>query len=471
MKVLAILAFLVIFHSVSAANYTQLSGYPEPLFSSSSIQAQQNLTTYEFRIYNPENIPTTAFRLWLNSSFDWFNPADLTYMLAPDGVVGNSPYWDLPPLLPNESTEVSFSVRGAVGMPQSISVTAVPIDNWSGNCQLQQFNVSGTDLSLVADFLNETNRSQNLTGYYESGALLLAYLQDYGTFAVFSINGTAAVPVDDQAAVTALVSSYASEAAQPSAANLSLPYYALLQTQSLKYGPEHACYVLTGMDTDPCVNRSTCLYACFSVPVCSDLGSNGWSFIDTIQAYNASVYNVNQLLDTALASSYALSTAPSYATAQTTLDEMTALNRAETSVIFQPLIASYGFCAPPEYGMPLQTGATRELLDYLDANCAQGQAGRITNESLHAAVLLAPPPGNMAGNVSAAVQPANASNPTVTAQSPANATTTQDLANATSAQPNATGTPAPNDVVLIIAAIVLLVCGFLLGRIAARHMR
>jgi hypothetical protein len=240
----------------------------------------------------------------------------------------------------------------------------------------------------------------------------------------------------------------------------------LLQAEELKYAPEHDCYVLSGMDKNPCVNRTTCLYACFSVPVCSDLGSNGWSFIDTLEDYNASVYNADQLLSAALASGSALSQAPSYAAAQAALDDMAALNRAETAVIFQPLITSYGFCQPPEYGMPLQAGATRELLDYLDADCAEGQAGRIASESLHAAALLAPPPQSGTAGISGpTAPPANASNLAGT-QGLADATV-QEAANATGTQ--AAGT-APSSSGLMAAFVLLLACGFALGRIAAGRM-
>jgi len=390
-------------HSENVTYREQRIDYPHPLFSSSFGQAQDNITTYRFRIYNPLNSSTTSFRLWLESGFSWFDPNVLDYPLHPDGIDGNiSPYWDLPPLEPDESTEVAFSVKRLVALPESIGVKAVPTDLWGGGCKhLVPFNSSDKTLLLVEGFLNMTNRTQEVTGYYEAGkndtdttntSLLLAYLHGYGTFAVFDVTNGSVRAVSDNATISGVINAYAKAVTPSSDANLSMLYAALLDSRGLKADPEHECYMLTGMDKYPCIDRNSCLYACFSVTVCSYVGSSGWSFLDTVQDYNQSVSKANAILSTAIDSSKRLSKDYTYAAAVKAYGDLKELNRAESKVVFHPLFMSYGFCEPPDYGIPGQTGARRELLDYLADNCAYGETDRIMAESAHATRFLGPLP-------------------------------------------------------------------------------
>lgn len=384
----------------------QVSGYPHPLFSTSFAQAGKNVTTYRFRITNPAATPAASFRIWLSSNFTWFRPQELDYELMPDGVDDDSPYWDIPPIETNETAEVSFAVDGMMGLPNAIGVSAEPLARWETGCSnLAPHNASERSVLLAAGYLNVTNRSQEVTGYYEEGSLLLAYIEGYGTFAVFSINATdpgQARPVSDEPAIAQLVAAYADAATPPSAANLSMLHEALLRTKELKYRPEHECYMLTGMDRFACVDRPSCLYACFSVQVCSLIGQSGYDFLDTIQDYNRSIFRTNSLLDGALDSSQRMAGAPSYETGREAMDDLVSLNRAQTAVMFHPLIMSYGFCEPPDYGVPGQTGARREVLDYLADTCVHGEEERIASEAAHAAPLLAPPPEKVLRNVTAA---------------------------------------------------------------------
>ncbi len=475
----AAVALLILLQQALAVNttyYTQEVDRDHPLFSSSFAEGQANLTTYHFRLYNPLDTPTTAFRLALSSNFTWFLPADLHYMLAPDGVDGNSPYWNLPPLLQNESTEVSFSVDRVVSLPESIAADATPIDAWNGTCtNLVPYGSQENGTALVKEFLAGTNRTQDVTGYYAKDGLLLAHLEGYGTFAVFNVTGLSAVPVSSPDAVSALVRSYADTVTQPSGANLSKLHEALMNAKLLKYRPEHECYMLTGMDDSPCVDRDSCIYACFSVPVCSMVGQSGWSFLDLLQDYNRSVHETNFLLDKALASGKAAEAAPSYWTVKDALDGLSALNRAETKVIFHPLMTSYGFCEPPEYAVPAQTDARRELLDYLADACVQGKIGSISADALHAASLLGPPPGRntsrSAGNASAA-NVTGATNPAARMANASNVTGVQrNMTNATGAQPQTATTSDRTNLVLGIAFVMLFGAGFVIGRTAAKRLR
>jgi hypothetical protein len=381
----ALLAFLLL----AAISFP----YDHPVFSASLADAQDNATAYTFKSLNQLDTPTTGFRLWLSGGFDWFNPKDFTYAFQPDGYDGYSPYWDLPPILPNESMEVSFSVGRLVGLPESIDVRTEPLSRWNGTCAyLKPYN-SSASVFYIQDFLNRTNRSQGITIYYDDGGQVLARLEGYKSFAVFTINGYHVEPISDAGTIREIVDAYTS-ASKPSEArgNVSALYQALLLTADLKERPESECYKLTGMERYPCVDRKSCMFACFSVPVCSALGQSGWSFMDTLLDYNRSVVDANAKLRSAISSSKAFSKGPTHSSAMKAFDDLVALNRAETKVVFHPLFTSYGFCEPAKYGIPQQTSARRELLDYLASTCLDGESERIVNESLKAAPLLAARP-------------------------------------------------------------------------------
>ena len=289
--------------------------------------------------------------------------------------------------------EVSFTVPGEVGLPESIDVRTEALSEWNGTCPyLKPFN-SSTSVFLIQDYLNMTNRSQDTTVYYDDGADVLVHLEGYDSFAVFSIANQSAMPVSDPAEIDSTVSAYVSMVSPRSTeGNSSALYKALLLSAQLKQKPETQCYELTGMSRYPCVDRKSCMFACFSVPVCAALGENGWSFMDTIMDYNKSVVAADAALDTALSSSKTFSDYPSHGTAQQAFNDLVTLNRAETKVLFHPLLTSYGFCEEPDYALPQQTSARRELLDYLSSTCMDYESGRMESESLKVAPFLAARP-------------------------------------------------------------------------------
>jgi hypothetical protein len=364
-----------------------------PVYSSSYSYARENRTVYTFRTFNSYDEPTSAYRLWISSNFTWFYPPNFTYDAQPDFKDDDSAYWDMPPILPNETAEVSFEVNRLVGLPEEIRVRTEPLNKWKPECQhFRPLNGTANSFFLVQDYLVRTNRSQNVTAYYEDGGLMLVFLEGYGAFAVFSVNGTDARPVSDAGRIGGLADAYALAAAPVPEGNVSALHDAIISTKGLKYKAEHECYMLTGMDRNPCVDRESCLYSCFSVPVCSLVGQSGWDFMDTILDYNRSVTEANALLENASASSDALVKSPDYYSAVKAYDDLVALNRAESRVIFHPLINSYGFCEPPHYGLMGQTDARRELLDYIGSTCMAGAADEIKSDAEHVAPLLLPKP-------------------------------------------------------------------------------
>ena len=386
--------------------------FPEehPVFSQSNANAMENVTTYTFTTINSFNTSTSAFRLFMTANFNWFIPQNFNYSFKPDGIEGNSLYWDIPPLLPNESTEVSFTVKGVVGLPESIYVTTEPLSEWNGTCAFLATYNSSSSIFYIMDFLNETNRSQGVTAYYDEGDLVLTKLQRYGTFAVFSINGTKVTAVSNPITIRKLVQAYASAASPPTTqGNTSALFHALLDTEDLKQRSESECYNLTGMDRFPCTNRTSCMYACFSVPVCSGIGESGWGFMDTMMDYNQSVVDADAKLKIALASSEILSEEPSYSNAEIAFNDLVTLNRAETKVIFHPLFTTYNFCAPPDYGVGEQTSARRDVLDYIASTCLDGQIDEIVDEAVKVGPLLSRMPINQ--TIQSSV-PANISNVT-----------------------------------------------------------
>ncbi len=427
--------------------------FPEehPVFSQSNANAMDNITTYTFTTINDFNTSTSAFRLWLSADFNWFNPENFNYTFKPDGIEGNSVYWDIPPLSQNESTEVSFTVNGVVGLPQSIEVTTEPLPVWNGTCAFLKPRNSSNSIFSILEFLNATNRSQGVISYYDDGNLVLAKLQGYDTFAVFSINGTKVNAVTDPAIIRGLVRSYVSAASPPTTqGNTSALYQALLDTVGLKQTSESECYALTGMNRFPCLNRTSCLYACFSVPVCAGIGESGWTFMDTMLDYNKSVVDADGKLQTALSSSEIFSEQPSYSNAENALNDLITLNRAETKVIFHPLFTTYDFCTPPDYGIGEQTAARRDVLDYIASTCLDGETDVIVNDAVKVAPLLAGRVVNVTNQSAAINVPVNQ---TVIVQNQTHPVSNISPANETATQ----GQPSSDSLWLPLAILVAMV--------------
>lgn len=368
--------------------------FVHPLFSTSIAAAQQNQTTYYFRTYNNYSTPTTAMRIYLSSSLGWFDPKNFTYALAPDGIMNDSPYWDLPPISPNESMELSFVSQGITGLPSAITMNAEPLDRWPAECSHLVPYGPTTVAASVSDYLASTNNSQNISVYYEENAsgsvLSLVHLDALGTFGVFEDNGSGARAVDDGQMVSEVVSDYISMASPkyPFQENVSDPYDALLESNRLKTASESECLRITGLDRFPCYDRQSCLYACSSVPLCSGVEESGWAFIDTLLDYWRDINKTGIELDSATESSRQFADNASYQSASLALDDLVSLDKAETSLIFHPLITQYGLCQVPDYGLPGQLGARRTVLDYLQYSCLSGQRGRLVNESMHSAAIL-----------------------------------------------------------------------------------
>jgi hypothetical protein len=346
-------------------------------------------TSVRFRIVNPYTTPTGAFRLTFSSALGWFAPKNLTFAFPPDGYASDgSPYWDVPPLGPNESTEISFTAKGSVGLFNMINVNAQPLDRWGVGCDYFVPH-SGANLEQnISRYLGYLNQSQGVTVYYESGGMVLAHLERYGSFAVFMVKGSNVTPVQDPGAINSLVAGYAAAASPTSSVDTSAPYRTLEYSKVLKQGAENNCIALMGMDKYPCVNRTTCRYACASVQVCWYVGQTGWPFIDSMLDYKNSVDSTNAALDKALSSSSAFSQDPSYDNAESALSDMEGLNRNETAVIYQPIFTQYNLCPPPEYAIPQMIGARRQLLDYISSNCIQTKVNRMVDESEATAPLL-----------------------------------------------------------------------------------
>jgi hypothetical protein len=133
------------------------------------------------------------------------------------------------------------------------------------------------------------------------------------------------------------------------------------------------------------------------------IGQSGWDFMDTVLDYNISVTKTNAIIENASASSEELADRPDYFTAMKAYEDLVALNRAESKVIFHPLINSYGFCEPPHYGIMGQTAARRELLDFIGSTCLIGAGEEIKADAKRVAPLLLPRPPVQAFNASEAV--------------------------------------------------------------------
>jgi len=360
-----------------------VSGYHDcPLSYSSYVFSGGINTSVRFRILNNFSTSTGPFRLSLSSSLSWFVPKNITFSFGPDGYTyDGKPFWDVPGLGPNESTEVSFTVNGSVGLIDKINVNANQLARWTGGCKYF-VPVSGASLAQnITGYLDWINQSQNVTIYYENENQILTHLEGNHSFAVFGIYSTNVTPILDRNAIERTVSVYTKAASPRPSTNTSKPFEILNYSRTLKQGPEKSCMMITGMDRFNCTDRTSCRYACASVPVCWYIGQIGWPFIDTLLDYRKTIDKANETLDRAINSSLLFSQSPSYGTASAALYDLKSLNRVETAVAFHPLFTKYNFCPPPEYAIPQQIEAKRQLLDYLEENCVKQQESRMVNES------------------------------------------------------------------------------------------
>jgi len=361
-----------------------ISGYHKcPLSYSSYVSSGSVNTSVRIKILNNYSSSTNAFRLSLSSSLSWFVPKNITFSFGPDGYTNDGkPFWDVPGLGPNESTEVSFVVKGSVGLVDRINVTSSPLERWPGGCKYFVPISVATMEQNITKYLESINQSQDIIIFYTNGNLILTYLKGNSSFAVFGIYGTNVTPVSDNNSIEATVSAFLKAASPTPSTDPSKPFQILNYSRILKQGPEKNCMMITGMDKHNCTDRTSCRYACASVPVCWYIGQVGWPFIDAMLDYRKTIDKADIELDRAINSSLLFSQSPSNGAANATMNDLKSLNRAETAVIYHPLFTTYNFCPPPEYAIPQQIEAKRQLLDYQEENCAWQQQGRIVNESV-----------------------------------------------------------------------------------------
>jgi hypothetical protein len=380
LTILLILLMLILF-SYSTASFEH------PLSSTSFIKGNANLSIFRFNIKNIHDSPTLPFRLWLSANLSWFKPKIFNYLLPPDGYNENaSPYWDIPPIFPNESIEISFMVNERVGMPEKINVTTETIHRWDSNC---------SSLIPINNTYNFTF-PKDTTVYYSkninTSKAFLVYLEDYDVFAVFIVPPKSDIYLvsSDEKIIKSVVSSYVnftSSQIKKSNINTKLIESAILDGKKSKQSSETDCLALTGMNKYPCVDRESCRYACMSVTVCSYV-AQGWNFIDTLYSYNQTKSSVNSKIDVSLNKASIFSSTPSYNNALSLFEQLIELNRAETALMNHPIFTSYGFCSTPDFSLSLQIKAKNQLLDYMDTYCIYKEEGRIVNESLIAAAKL-----------------------------------------------------------------------------------
>ncbi len=378
--------------SIQVAAVNDQQEFKHPIFSSSYTKWTEGTSQFKFRIINSFDTQTLPFRLTLSSNLSWFDPHTFLYVLAPDGFdeKGN-PYWNIPPLESNESVELTFIVYKRVGLPEEVNINATPIDRWSNNCSINPLK-NYSDQNIITPL--------NSTIYYfltaNNSKLLLVHLNDYNTYAVLTAPLQSTDPNDyvfdsDPSQISDVISSYISDSAIniPSLkTNTNYPVYAITEANQTKNSSEYECTHLTGMDRFPCTNRESCRYACYSVQVCADIGQGGWDFIDVIQSYNKTKTSVNSQIESSLNVTTAFANDPSYDSANAALSSMIELNRAETSLNNHPMFTSYGFCSIPDFSIPLEMEAKRQLLDYLDSKCIYGQKDILINESISASAKL-----------------------------------------------------------------------------------
>lgn len=358
-----------------------------PLFSSSLTKGSDNITIYRFDILNQHSTPIKPFRLWLSSNFSWFDPWQLNYTLAPDGIDYNKPYWDIPTIYPNESVEISFMVKRKVALSEEIEVETQSIDRWQNRCKSVKpiQNVSGLNFTLPANSTFYYQEKINETEY------VLTKLENYGVFAVFRANEDTDKKIfieENESIIKYIVSSYIEEIGSKipkPGTNVTYPKQAIITGSRTKTSAENECLALTGMNKYPCTDRTSCRYACFSVQVCSYIGSGGWEFSDTMFDYNKSLYRTNNQIKQAINATSIFADNASYTTAKNAYWEIIKLNQFQTALDYHPLLSSYGYCPVPDYSLSLQIEAKRQLLDYLDVYCIYGEEEGIINESKAAA--------------------------------------------------------------------------------------
>ena len=373
---LFLLFFVSFFHSTNSLVH--------PL-SSSSLTSKDGVSTFRFEIRNIYNSSTTPFRVSISSNLSWFDTGLFDYSVQPDGYLkNNSPYWDLPPLFPNESMELSFTINKKVGRPDKIEVTTESIDTWSNGCN-SLLPIENTSYSLAFP--------DNTTIYYSktinTNKTFLVHLDYYNVFAVFVAKPQSSEVYlsSDVSIIKNVISSYVNLSASKVVApkiDLRLFSRSIIKGNQSKNESEFDCLALTGMDRYPCSDRESCRYACKSVNVCSQV-AQGWDFIDTIYDYNQTRTDVNSQIDKSFDDASSFISSPSYYNTKKALDSLIQLNTVETELIYHGMFTSYGFCSSPDFSLPSQIEVKRQLITYLDSYCVYGEEDRIVNESLTAA--------------------------------------------------------------------------------------
>lgn len=359
-----------------------------PIDSSTYTKSGENATTVRLRMKNPYAFSTGAFRLRLEAAASWFYPKNFTFMLDPDGYAQNVwPYWDVYSLEPNESIEIAFIVDQKIGSAGLINARAEPLSRW-GECAYFVPGISG-NATAVSAYLSSLNQTEDVTLYFEqkkeNASLVLALVgSDFG---VFRINNSNVSVVSDNSTIEKLVSDFIAANTPEPTVDASEPYDILEKSEEVKRGPQDRCFQITGMDQYRCIDRESCFYSCFSVPVCSYIAT-GWEFIDTVQDYRKTIDAADSSLNRSLDSAYSFNIAPSFDSASVALEGMLDLNKAETKVVYHPLFTVYNFCPPADYAIPQQIEARRLLLDYLDENCLYGKEAEIINQSKQLAARL-----------------------------------------------------------------------------------
>jgi hypothetical protein len=365
-----------------------------PISASAYTKSGENDTSIRINLINPYPIPTEAFRLQIEAKASWFYPKNFSYALEPDGYTQSGwPYWDMPPLEHNESVEISFIVKSKIGSTNLINAKAQPLNKWSGGCRYLVPSVlsrnKSAEAKAISEYVFSLNQTQNVTVYFEQSqdntSLILALVgPEYG---VFRIDNTNVSVVTDKDTISGLVREYVAANSPQTTLNESVPYEIIKYSKEAKRGPEDSCLLITGMDRHRCVDRQSCFYSCFSVPVCSYIAT-GWEFIDTMLDYKKTIDAADSSLNKSMDSAYAFKVTPTYRSATAALSDMKTLNKAETNVVYHPLFTVYNFCQPADYAIPKQIEARRVLLDYLDENCLYGEDMRIINMSMQLGVML-----------------------------------------------------------------------------------
>jgi len=379
-------------------------------------------TSLRMKVRNIYGSSTEAFRLSIESKAPWFTPKEMEYSLEPDGFTSDGwPYWEVYPLGPNESIEISFVVDAIIGSANLINAKAQRLDRWSGNCTYpvsEGTNASYPGLDRHLFIMNHTGKNMAYHSWNDGNETVLLALTDSG-FGVFRLNGSDISVVSDNATIEKIVDDYLDQNKPDETFNSSGVYGIMNISRNISMVAQQRCFVLTGMDRYNCTDRQSCFYSCFSVPVCSYIAT-GWEFIDTILEYRKTIDFADQEFNRSLDSSYAFMDEPGYDSAKSALADMVELNKAETAVVFHPIYTTYNYCPPADYMIPWQIEARRILMDYLESNCLYGERGELINQSLALSSVL-----KENANISVGINETNA---------------TASLPNITINETNATGT-------------------------------